>query len=330
MVPVQLAGAAAARLVAGLRPFRPSGFRVEAERRGRHLVVHNYGHGGCGVTLSWGTSARAVDLACQDSPRRVAVLGAGAVGLATAKLLQERGIDVTIHARELPPHTTSDVAGALWSPVTLVDEGRQKPGLERELGDAARYAHRRFEAMAGQRYGIRWVRFHLVGDEPAPPTSWEWAATPEFFQPETLGPGEHPFPAAFAHRHRLMLIEPAIYLAALVGEVRAAGARVAVGELAPSTVSELEEPVIVNCTGLGSAALFGDDELVPIKGQLTVLEPQPEVDYAVKSTTEDLYMFSRRDGVVLGGSHQRGDWTLTPDPAEARRILDGQRRFFSW
>ncbi len=81
---------------------------------------------------------------------------------------------------------------------------------------------------------------------------------------------------------------------------------------------------------MGAAALFGDSDLVPIKGQLTILEPQPGVDYAVKSTTEDLYMFSRRDGVVLGGSHQRGDWTLVPDPVEAGRILAGHRRFFSW
>ena len=60
-----LSAVASARLVAGLRPFRPNGFRVEAERIGRTLYVHNYGHGGCGVTLSWGTAARAVDLACR-------------------------------------------------------------------------------------------------------------------------------------------------------------------------------------------------------------------------------------------------------------------------
>ena len=81
--------------------------------------------------------------------------------------------------------------------------------------------------------------------------------------------------------------------------------------------------------GLGAAALFGDRDLVPIKGQLTILEPQREVDYAVKSTTEDMYMFPRRDGLLLGGSHQRGDWSLAPDPYEAARILRSQREFFA-
>jgi len=330
MRPVSLSSIASARLVAGLRPFRPNGFRVEAERIGGTLYVHNYGHGGCGVTLSWGTATHAADLACEASPRHVAVLGAGAVGLATARLLQERGVGVTIYARELPPHTTSDVAGALWSPVTLVDEGRPHPGFAAELARAARFAHRRFEAMAGERYGIRWVPFYLTGDSAVPPTSWEWAATPELFEPVTLGAGEHPFPSAFAHRYRLMLIEPAIYLAALLVDVRAAGVRIAVTELSPAAVAALDEDVVVNCTGIGAAALFGDRDLVPIKGQLAILEPQPGIDYAVKSTTEDLYMFPRRDGVVLGGSHQRGDWTLPPDPDEAGRILAGHRRFFSW
>lgn len=37
---------------AGLRPFRPSGIRLEHERDTR--IIHNYGHGGSGVTLSWG------------------------------------------------------------------------------------------------------------------------------------------------------------------------------------------------------------------------------------------------------------------------------------
>ena len=46
-----------------LRPFRPAGPRVETERLGDTLVVHNYGHGGSGWSLSWGSSARAVRLA---------------------------------------------------------------------------------------------------------------------------------------------------------------------------------------------------------------------------------------------------------------------------
>src|ERR1700704_6591347 len=85
------------RTVVGLRPFRPSGFRVAKEMVGETAVVHNYGHGGGGITLSWGTSKLAVDLGLPGRVGPVAVLGCGAVGLATARLVQEAGFDVTIY-----------------------------------------------------------------------------------------------------------------------------------------------------------------------------------------------------------------------------------------
>src|SRR2546426_12694418 len=47
----------------------------------------------------------------------------------------------------------------------------------------------------------------------------------------------------------------------------------------PRDLMSLSEPVIINCTGLGSKTLFNDDELVPVRGQLTVCVPQPEVTY---------------------------------------------------
>ncbi|MDP8915718.1 MAG: FAD-binding oxidoreductase, partial [Pseudomonadota bacterium] len=63
------------RVIAGLRPFRPSGFVLRAERLGDKALVHNYGHGGGGITLSWGTSELAVDLGFAGPERDHAVLG---------------------------------------------------------------------------------------------------------------------------------------------------------------------------------------------------------------------------------------------------------------
>src|ERR1051325_8746515 len=40
----------------GLRPFRRSGFRVAAESLGDKTLIHNYGHGGGGMSLSWGSA----------------------------------------------------------------------------------------------------------------------------------------------------------------------------------------------------------------------------------------------------------------------------------
>jgi D-amino-acid oxidase len=47
---------------AGLRPYREGGVRLEAEEVGNKKVIHNYGHGGSGITLSWGSAKLALDL----------------------------------------------------------------------------------------------------------------------------------------------------------------------------------------------------------------------------------------------------------------------------
>jgi D-amino-acid oxidase len=48
----------------GLRPFRKSGVRLEKERlRDGRTVIHNYGHGGSGFTLSWGCAENVLGIA---------------------------------------------------------------------------------------------------------------------------------------------------------------------------------------------------------------------------------------------------------------------------
>lgn len=60
----RLADAEILSVVVGLRPARPA-VRLEAEARAGGLVVHNYGHGGAGVTLSWGCAEAAAHLVLQ-------------------------------------------------------------------------------------------------------------------------------------------------------------------------------------------------------------------------------------------------------------------------
>jgi glycine/D-amino acid oxidase-like deaminating enzyme len=125
-----------------------------------------------------------------------------------------------------------------------------------------------------------------------------------------------------------MLIEPSVYLNAVMRDFLLAGGKVVVREFAAlDAFLSLPEPVILNCTGLGAKALLKDEDLTSIKGQLTVLLPQPEVDY-ITLGPEGLYMFPRRDGVLLGGTHEEGVWTLDPNLEAAERIMQGQMKLF--
>ncbi len=331
--PVRVSRDRIIREVAGLRPYRAEGFVVRAERFGSKLLVHNYGHGGGGVTLSWGTADMAAELVI-DSGREgdVAVLGAGAVGLATARLLQRRGRTVTIHTRDLPPNTTSNMAGAQWSPSTVSDNLDGPFGDQFEL--AARLAYRHFQNLVGPDYGVRWIDNYFVGEERPGGQGYTSRIRDLYPEWEELEGDEHPFPTRYARRVATMFIEPPRYLRALLRDFRIAGGRVVVGEIADrGQLAALPEPIIVNCTGLGAKTLFDDDALTPIKGQLVVLRPQPGIDYLSIgggrfSTGGSQYMFPRADGILLGGTFERGVDTLEPDPDETERILSNHRAFF--
>ena len=79
------------RITVCTRPFRATGPRLDVERIGSRTVVHNYGHGGSGWSLSWGSSAIAVQKALATGERDIAVIGCGALGLTSALLLQRAG-----------------------------------------------------------------------------------------------------------------------------------------------------------------------------------------------------------------------------------------------
>jgi len=324
LAPVLVSRERRIRQVVGHRPYRPSGFALRGEKLGDKLVVHNYGHGGGGISLSWGTAQLALEIARESPERRAAVVGCGAVGLASARVLQDAGFEVTLYARDLPPYTTSNVAGGLWDPFSVSAPGRTTTAYDAQFERATRLAYRRFQDLAGPRYGVRWIETLFAGDEPVATEGIVF----ELLRPTHYGPGQHTYPARHVTSVMSMLIEPAVYLPAMVSDVREAGSRIVVRDF-PDRVSlqSLPEPVIVNCTGLGARTLFGDEELQPAKGQLEILVPQAELDYVSLGPGPGLlYMIPRSDGVLLGGTFGLGDASESPDPAETERILAGHTR----
>lgn len=316
----------------GLRPFRRSGFNVSVESFDDVRVIHNYGHGGGGVSLSWGTADLVVEHALRMPHRDVAVIGCGVVGLAAARRLQHHGFTVTIFAADLPPETTSNVAGASWGPFSVVDPDRRTPDFDALFRRAARLAYETFLTLAGPRYGISWRPCYTLSDgQPggfADPSDEDALIEGLRPAPEPLATGAHPFGALIAFRRRTLNIDPGVLLRALLEDFHTAGGTLVVRRFHDAgELIRVGARVVVNATGLGAGTLFGDPDVVPIKGQLVVLPPQAEVDYLTIGPG-NLYMMPRHDCIVLGGTHERGVWSRDPDPGEARRILDGHARLF--
>ena len=311
------------RAVAGLRPYRASGFVVRREALGDKALVHNYGHGGAGITLSWGTSRLAVDLGLAGHSGPVAVIGAGIMGLTTARLVQEAGFAVTIYTAALPPETTSNIAGGQWSPFGHYRNDAVTPAWRQQFAAALDYSWRRFQIMVGDDYGVRWLTTYTEDNGPDPTSPLDR------YHPngKSLAPAEHPFPVARLARFDTMYVETGRFLRELAEDVQIAGGRIAVRRFnAREELAALPERLVFNCTGLGSHALFGDTELTPIRGQLAIMLPQPEVRYAF--TGQAGYMFPRADGILLGGTFERGEWNAEPQPEDIDRIIASHAQLF--
>jgi D-amino-acid oxidase len=124
--------------IAGVRPYRNSSYRLEAETISNRFFVHNYGHGGAGITLSWGCAAKVRDIIgaylVGSKEKSVAVLGAGVMGLTAATRMLDLGLDVTIYSDRLPAQTTSAKAGGQWA-VSVVEFEGKKGGAHRNHQD---------------------------------------------------------------------------------------------------------------------------------------------------------------------------------------------------
>jgi glycine/D-amino acid oxidase-like deaminating enzyme len=345
LAPVRASWDRVIRTTVGLRPHRDSGFVLRAERFDAKTLIHNYGHAGAGMSLGWGCGVMVAEMAQATAQRRVAVIGCGSPGLTTARELQRRGFDVTIYAKTVPPDTTSNMSLAGFTPTTaLVNNERRTPAWDAQFVRAAEISYRQLQLMVSQNYGVYWIDSYNATDDPTPGQgggrggggAFDGDLVPEHLRPnrnrEVLGPGEHPFPTKYAVRTPALSIEPSIYLDALVRDFQMFGGRIVIRTFdVPRDLMSLPEPIIVNCTGLGSFTLFDDKELVPIKGQLTVMVSQPEVHYRAAGRTPsggNATMNPRSDGIVVGNLQDPGNWSLEPDEAVRQRNVQAAIEFF--
>jgi len=315
------------------RPFRAQGPRIEAERMGRRTVVHNYGHGGAGWSLSWGAAARALELLRATGERDIAVIGCGAIGLTTAITAQRAGLRVRILARERPPEASSSFATGVWTPDSrLCSAAAATPEFERQWEAMARTSFRVFQTLLGLPGApVEWHEGYALSDLPFGPGAGRKAEDePEYAALESrllgdlrpvsqvLAAGEHPFAAPYAARYSMLGFNIGALSRLLMDDFLGNGGEIETRTFdSPRQFADLREKAIVNATGFGARQLLGDDSLVPVRGQTTRLIPQPEVTYGLYHLQKNVFVAPRRDGILLQ-SQEPGDFgnpDTTPDRA---------------
>ena len=311
------------------RPFRAAGPRIETERFDHKTIVHNYGHGGAGWSLSWGSSTLAVKMARETGAKRLGVIGCGALGLTSAILAQRAGLAVRIYAKELPPDVYSMRASGVWSPESRICDAAHAEAFGDRWEDMTRTSYRMYQSLLGlPGKPIEWIDGYALSDVP-----WSEVDTvvpdeplypPLHARVRDLGPrgvdlaaGTHPFPQAYARRYTTMMFNISTYARMLLSEFREAGGTIEVREFRePRELMKLPERTLINATGYGARALFKDESIVPVRGQTARLIPQPEVNYGLYLV--NLSVVPRSDGIlvqVLGDTGNFNNADVVPDRA---------------
>ncbi len=351
LVPIEAEADRIAQITVCLRPFRPQGPRVEPERVGDKLVIHNYGHGGSGWSLSWGSAAHVLQKIADAGgiPGDVAVIGCGALGLTAAITAQRAGMRVVIYTKDRPPYVRSSRATGSWTPDSRVAlESGTTAAFVNTWERMARTSFTMYQSYLGvagtpiewtDRYIFsRFTHDYVValsekqdhhgfadyGDRIADITpGWHDVRTSD---------GRVPFGMTRARRSTSMTFNIADYSRQLVNDYLTAGGVIETREFhSPNELSSLPERTIVNCTGYAARALWSDESIVPIRGQIAWLIPQQGVNYGMG--LDGLVVLGRRDGIAVQPNLQGADtgWNddnETPDRAAAEVGVARVRAFF--
>jgi glycine/D-amino acid oxidase-like deaminating enzyme len=302
-------------------------------------VVHNYGHGGSGWSLSWGSGAIAAANALATGERDMAVIGCGALGLTTALQLQRAGARVTIYAKDLPPNVRSSLATGLYTPDSRIClEEHATPAFKQTWEHMARQtfqAYQSFLGLAGT--PVEFIDSYSVHDDATNRRGGEPDGRPAFAElereltadliPQSTDflPGSHSLGQRFLQRSTQLMFNLTAYTQTLLADFRANGGTIEIADFhSPGEFARLKERTLINATGYGARALFGDESLVPVRGQLTRMIPQADASYGI--FYKNVSFVPRRDGLVLqvvGDNDYYGynDETTVPDQGEAERAV---------
>jgi D-amino-acid oxidase len=245
--------------------------------------------------------------------RDAIVVGCGVAGLTTAVRLLEAGFKVRILARERTPNTTSDVAAAVWYPFRCGPRDRALLWSRRSFREFQILAR---DAATGVTM-VSGIDLH-ARDDGGDPWWHEAADRPRRAEERELPPG-----FAAGHVFAAPVVVMPVFLSWLEKRVVSLG-----GAIEPRSVTALdalflEASLVVNCAGLGARELTGDDDLLPIRGQIVRVSPGHARRFlqAGGEGATVTYVIPRPDCTVLGGTAEDGDWDLNVDPETAEAIL---------
>ncbi|MFZ9594617.1 MAG: FAD-dependent oxidoreductase [Bdellovibrionia bacterium] len=342
------------------RPMRRGSPQLSVERVGDRWIANNYGHGGSGWTLGPASAQyviRLLEERIKDQPKDtpIAIVGAGALGLFSAIELIERGYtDLTIVAESFDD-LVSHRAGGLLAPVSMDNDSGMQQVIDQMGIEAYRFYH---QIALGQhpifKTGARLLPVYVQSREDS---------GLEPYVGKVMRPAED-VTVDFGNgtTREMVVYDDGIFMdtAGLMNQMKrfleTASIQDPTGKLKVRMekrkirdFQELDQKIIVNCTGMGSADLNSDQQMVSVQGHLILLQDQNPEDlnymvltYRGEGMTQSgfhvkrsFYIFPKMnpgaadsDVGVIGGTFIQGADVETPNEEEFQHVIQGAREFY--
>lgn len=245
--------------------------------------------------------------------KKILILGAGVSGLSTGILLLQKGYDVTIWAKDLPPYTTSNKAAAVWYPFIC--------GPIDKVPKWARATLEYFqkEIMSDPKAGCKKQTvveiFHNDKHDP-----W-WKEGVDSYKRIN----KKYLPKGYTDGYEIegLVMDTDQYMDYLVDTFKKLGGTIHEKEITIIQEAFTHYTYVINCTGLGSRELFQDTTIYPCRGQILKIKPTG-FDHSVfeeEGENSLAYIIPRLHDIILGGTAQDNNWSLEVDPQDTKDIL---------
>ena len=254
--------------------------------------------------------------------KRVAIVGAGIIGCATAYHLSEQfnssQCQITLISELFSPYTTSEKSSGAIIPFDVTDPPCSD-SVEGQ-GDIRRWSRETIDRMRELYHSPDVAQIGVTysyGCEAATghkENPW-WASLADGFRRLTDEKERKAFniPKEYetAFFFGMHILDCRLYLPWLMDNFRKNG-----GIIKQQKITSLDEltgtyDIVINCTGLGASTLVPDDELFPVSGEaITVSAPWMKTFLALfnKKESSSMYVYPRSSDVLLGGTSKVNDW----------------------
>jgi D-amino-acid oxidase len=219
------------------------------------------------------------------------------------------GLEVRLVAERLSPETVSDTAAAWWYPFLVEPLIKTNRWSSESFVEFVRLMEEEGLEFITMRAGREYLK------RPCRPPGWSESIN--HFR--ILEKSEIIEGYSFGWEIEAPVIEMSHYMPWLKSKFELLGGSIETRKI--SDFDELESELIVNCSGLGAREICHDEEVVPVRGQVVYIKQDPGFGRYDQRPESLIYTIPRRDVTVLGGTAQKGDWTMEIREEDEEDIL---------